>query len=63
MLKSCTATRSATGKEFSAARWAAGRKLESLDDLPGYYLSMAQEKHAKFIADPVASLEPLTRDL
>jgi hypothetical protein len=42
---------------------AAGRKLESVDDLPGYYLTMAREKHAKFIADPVATLEPLTRDL
>lgn len=42
---------------------AAGRKLESVDDLPGYYLDMAERKHAKFIADPIATLEPLTRNL
>jgi hypothetical protein len=41
----------------------AGRKLESVDDLPDSYLAMAQQKHAKFIADPIATLEPLTRDL
>jgi hypothetical protein len=42
---------------------AAGRKLESINELPDYYLAMAEKKHAKFIADPIATLEPLTRDL
>jgi hypothetical protein len=42
---------------------AAGRKLESMDELPPAYLAMAKRQHAKLIADPVATLEPLTRDL
>ena len=36
---------------------AAGRKMESLNDLPAPYLAMADEVHGKYIADPLASLE------
>lgn len=34
-----------------------GRKLESLDELPGDYLTMARKVHPKFIEDPVATLD------
>ena len=40
---------------------AAGRKLESLDGLPDDYLAMAERLHGKYIADPVATLEKLSR--
>jgi hypothetical protein len=36
---------------------AAGRKLESVDQLPPAYLAMAEEVHGKYIADPLAALE------
>jgi hypothetical protein len=42
---------------------AAGRKLESVDELPADYLAMAERMHGKYIADPVATLEKLTQDL
>ena len=42
---------------------AAGRKLESVDELPDHYMAMAKSEHAKYIVDPVATLEPLTRNL
>jgi hypothetical protein len=42
---------------------AAGRKLESVDDLPADYLDMAARVHPKLIADPIATLEKLTREL
>jgi hypothetical protein len=42
---------------------AAGRKLESVDDLPADYLDMAAHVHPKLIADPIATLEKLTREL
>lgn len=38
---------------------AAGRKLESVDDLPAGYLVMAERMHGKYIADPVAMLDKL----
>ena len=36
---------------------ASGRKMESMDELPRKYITMANEVHSKYIADPVASLE------
>jgi hypothetical protein len=42
---------------------AAGRKLESMDELPADYLAMAQRLHGKYIDDPLATLEKLTRTL
>lgn len=36
---------------------AAGRKLESIEQLPPAYLAMAEEVHGKYIADPLAALE------
>jgi len=38
---------------------AAGRKLESIDDLPADYVAMAERMHGKYIADPVATLDKL----
>jgi hypothetical protein len=38
---------------------AAGRKLESVDDLPADYVAMAERMHGKFFADPVATLDKL----
>jgi len=40
---------------------AAGRKLESVDELPADYLAMAERMHGKYIADPIATLKKLTR--
>jgi len=42
---------------------AAGRKLESVEQLPADYRKMAQRMHPKFIGDPIAALAHLTRDL
>ncbi len=42
---------------------AAGRKLESVDDLPADYLSMAERMHGQYIADPVKTLEKLTMQI
>ena len=39
---------------------AAGRKLESVDDLPDDYREMAERMHSRYIADPVATLQKLT---
>jgi hypothetical protein len=38
---------------------AAGRKLESVDELPADYIAMAERMHGKYIADPVAILDKL----
>jgi hypothetical protein len=40
---------------------ASGRKLESLEDLPATYLTMANEVHAKYIDDPASRLSALAR--
>jgi hypothetical protein len=40
---------------------AAGRKLESVDDLPADYLAMAERMHGKYIADPIATLDKLVK--
>lgn len=42
---------------------AAGAKLHSIDELPADYMACAERMHPKFIADPVATLANLTRDL
>lgn len=42
---------------------AAGRKLESVDQLPPAYLAMAEEVHGKYIADPLAALEKYAAQL
>lgn len=42
---------------------ASGRKLEAVDQLPPAYLAMAREVHGKYIADPVAVLEPYAKRL
>ena len=42
---------------------AAGRKLESVAEMPEDYLQIARRMHPRFIADPVAALEKLTRTL
>lgn len=42
---------------------AAGRKLESVDELPADYLAMAERVHGRYIADPVRTLEKLTATL
>jgi hypothetical protein len=42
---------------------AAGRKMDSLDELPLGYLAMANEVHGKYIADPLAALEKYTSQL
>jgi len=41
---------------------AAGKKLESVDALPTDYRKIAERLHAKYINDPVGSLERLTRN-
>lgn len=40
---------------------AAGRKLESVDDLPADYVAMAERMHGKYIADPIATLDTLSQ--
>lgn len=42
---------------------AAGRKLESVDELPTEYLSMAERMHGRYIADPIKTLEKLTMQI
>ena len=42
---------------------AAGRKLHSIEELPNDYLACAERMHPKFIADPIATLAPLTDEL
>jgi len=42
---------------------AAGRKLESVEQLPVDYRKMAERMHPKYIENPIAALEHLTRDL
>ena len=42
---------------------AAGRKLESVDELPADYLAMAERMHGRYIADPIKTLEKLTDQL
>jgi hypothetical protein len=42
---------------------AVGLKMESVDDLPDNYLEMAERVNPKQIADPIATLEKLTRQL
>lgn len=42
---------------------AAGRKLESVEELPADYLAMAERMHGRYIADPIKTLEKLTNQL
>lgn len=42
---------------------AAGRKLESMDELPDDYLAMAHKVHPKFIEDPLATLDARARKI
>lgn len=42
---------------------ASGRKLHSIDELPEDYLACAERVHPKLIADPRATLAPLTEGL
>ena len=51
------------GKPGHMMSRAAGRKLESLSDLPDNYLAMARSMHAKYIADPREILEKLVEDI
>ena len=51
------------GKPGHMMSRAAGRKLESLSDLPDNYLAMARSMHAKYIADPREILEKLVDDI
>ena len=39
---------------------AAGRKLQSVDELPADYLACAERMHPQLIEDPIATLAPLT---
>lgn len=41
---------------------AAGRKLESVAELPSDYLAIARRLHPRYIADPVAALDALLRE-
>jgi len=42
---------------------AAGRKLESVSELPADYRAIAERMHGKYMADPVKTLEKVTADL
>ena len=42
---------------------ASGRKMESVDELPANYMTMASEVHSKYIADPIATLEKYASQL
>ncbi|MDH3977414.1 MAG: DUF1838 domain-containing protein [Gammaproteobacteria bacterium] len=42
---------------------AAGRKLESIEELPADYRQMAERQHGKYMSDPIKTLEKLAKKI